>query len=130
MKRELWWVAAVSVALGVGVQIGRSRAAGAPTQAPLTYGGVVSGQDGKPLASAVEVTVAFYDAAVGGSAKCAAAPVQAEAGSGRFSVVLPAACVDAVHEKADLWAEAAVGPNKVVLPRAKVGAVPYALEAD
>ncbi|MBM4345667.1 MAG: hypothetical protein FJ100_20025 [Deltaproteobacteria bacterium] len=33
-------------------------------------------------------------------------------------------------EKADLWAEAAVGPNKVVLPRAKVGAVPYALEAD
>ena len=76
------------------------------------------------------MTLSFFDAATGGNLKCAAATVQSEAGTGRFSVTLPAECADAVHEKTDLWSEAAVGPAKTLLPRAHVGAVPYALEAD
>lgn len=109
---------------------GRALATGAPTQTPLTYGGVVTDKDGKPYPSAQDVSLAFYDKADATVPKCTAPTVQAEAGTGRFSVVLPPECAQAVHDAPDLWTEAAVGAGKTVLPRTQVGAVPYALEAD
>lgn len=108
--------------------VGRAAATGAPVQTPLVYSGVVTDAAGQPYKAPQEVVVKFYDKADATSAKCTAAPVQAEANSGRFSVVLPAQCAQAVHDAADLWAEATVA--KTVLPRVHVAAVPYALETD
>ncbi|MBM4345648.1 MAG: hypothetical protein FJ100_19930, partial [Deltaproteobacteria bacterium] len=60
--------------------------------------------------------------------KCSAPAVQSEAGTGRFSVTLPGACAQLVHDTPDVWAEAVVA--KVALPKVHIGAVPYALQAD
>lgn len=109
--------------------VGRAIAIGGPVQTPLTWSGIVTDQGGKPYANAVDVTVSLYDAPAAGALKCKAATVQAEAGTGRFSVVLPGNCADAVHATADLWSELAVGPGQSVMPRVHVGAMPYALEA-
>jgi hypothetical protein len=109
---------------------GRALATGAPVQTPLTYGGVVTDKDGKPYPSAQDVSLAFYDKADATVPKCTAPTTQAEAGTGRFSVVLPGECAQAVHDAPDLWTEATVGAGKTILPRTHVGAVPYALEAD
>lgn len=114
----------------LGMWIGRALATGAPQFTPLTYSGIVTDAAGKPYATAVDVSLAFFDAANGGTQKCKAPAVQCEPGTGVFSVVLPKECADAVHEKAELWSEATVGPAKLVLPRTHVGAVPYALEAE
>ncbi|MBI5611306.1 MAG: hypothetical protein HY902_20700 [Deltaproteobacteria bacterium] len=117
-------------AVASGIGIGRAVATGAPTQAPLTYAGTLTDQDGKPYASAQDVTLKLYDAASGGTQKCATGTVQAEANTGNFQVTLPADCVQAVRDQSELWTELTVGAGKTVLPRTKLGAVPYALEAD
>ncbi len=130
MKPKTWMIAGLVVAAGgIGAWAGGVHAAGVPVEAPLTYAGVVTDSAGTAPVAPLDVTVAVFDAASGGAGVCAAAPVQAAAGSGRFSVVLPKACADAVHAKADLWVEVQVGPAKTALPRQKLGAVPYALEA-
>lgn len=116
--------------VALGFATARVLAVGAPVQTPLTYSGTVTDAAGKPYATAVEVNVAFHDAATAGTQKCKSPTVQAEAGTGRFSVELPSACADAVHDKTELWSEAQVGPLKTPMPRVKVGAVPYALEAE
>ncbi|MBI5610073.1 MAG: hypothetical protein HY902_14455 [Deltaproteobacteria bacterium] len=117
-----------AVASGIGID--RALATGAPTQAPLTYAGTLTDQDGKPYASAQDVTLKLYDAVSGGTQKCAAGTVQAEANTGNFQVTLPPDCVQAVRDQSELWTELTVGATKTVLPRTKLGAVPYALEAD
>ena len=48
--------------------------------------------------------------------------------NGGFSVVLPDACVAAVHANTELWVEVLV--DGASTGRSKLGAVPYALEAD
>lgn len=123
-------VALLLAAIASGIGIGRAVATGAPTQAPLTYAGTLTDQDGKPYATAQDVTLKVFDAASGGTAKCTANTVQAEAATGNFQVTLPADCVQAVRDQSELWTELTVGATKTVLPRTKLGAVPYALEAD
>jgi hypothetical protein len=132
MNKTTWTVATGLLLCGaaVGVLAGRALATGAPVQTPLTYGGTITDKDGKPYASVQDVSLAFYDKADATVPKCTAPLTQAEAGTGRFSVVLPAECAQAVHDAPDLWTEATVGAGKTVLPRTHVGAVPYALEAD
>lgn len=131
-KSMLVAVAAMgAVALvGSGVWVGRAMATGAPVQTPLTYAGTLTDKDGKPYPTAQDVQLKFWDAAVAGNLKCTVPTVQAEAGTGRFAVVLGGDCVQAVRDTADLWSEAAVGAAKTVMPRVHVGAVPFALEAD
>ena len=128
MHKSLYLAASVLLAT-VAFVAGKALATGAPAQTPLTYGGTVTDAAGKPYPDAVDVTVAIYDAASAGTLKCKAATVQAEAGTGRFSVVLPGECADAVHATPELWSEVAVGPNKLLMPRSHVGALPFALEA-
>ena len=114
--------------VAVGIWAGYAIATGAPSQSPLTWSGTVADTAGKPLAAQQDVTVSFYDAAMAGTLKCKSSTVQTEAGTGRFTVVLPADCAQAVHDTADLWSETKIGAT--LLPRVHVGAVPYALEAD
>jgi hypothetical protein len=130
-KRWMTWsvVGALATA-GLGFVGARALATGAPQLSPLTYGGVLTDKDGKPYPTAQEVVVKFYDKVDAAAAKCVAPAALAEAGTGRFSVVLPGECAQAVRDTPDLWSEATVGGGKTVLPRVHVGAVPYALEAD
>ena len=130
MKTSLPWALTAVLALAVGFLGAKVLASGAPAQAPLVYGGTVTDAAGKPYAAAVPVEVALYDGPTGGAQKCKAAAVQAEAGTGRFAVTLPAECVQAVRDTPDLWSELTVGAGKTVLPRTHVAATPYALEAD
>lgn len=122
--------AALGLVAGGAFLGGRALATGGPTLTPLTYGGVLTDPSGKPYGAAQDVTLRFYDSPTATVAKCTSPPTQAEANTGRFQVVLPSECVQAVHDAPDLWTEATVGPAKTVLPRTHVGAVPYALEAD
>lgn len=129
MKRGLRNVALGLALVGVGALTGRVLASGVPGTSPLTWSGVVIDEAGKPYPKAVPVSVAFYDGQSATTAACTSSTVQAQAGTGYFEVVLPAACAKAVHESNDLWSEMVVGDNQTVLPRSRVGAVPYALEA-
>ena len=130
-NRQTTWVAiATLTAAALGFAGARALANGAPQLSPLTYGGVLTDKDGKPYPTAQEVVLKFYDKVDATAAKCTAPTTQAEAGTGRFSVVLPGECAQAVRDTPDLWSEATVGGGKTVLPRVHVGAVPYALEAD
>lgn len=129
--RQTAWVSlATLTAAALGFAGARAMATGAPQLSPLTYGGVLTDKDGKPYPSAQEVVLKFYDKVDATAPKCTAPAAQAEAGTGRFSVVLPGECAQAVRDTPDLWSEATVGGGKTVLPRVHVGAVPYALEAD
>lgn len=116
-------------ALLLGSVVGVAVATGVPTSSPLVWGGTVTDDAGKPYDKAVEVSVAFYDGQAATTPVCESQTVNAEAKTGRFSVVLPDACAKAVHDSPDLWSETVVGPSKTKLPRVKVAAVPYALEA-
>ncbi len=113
----------------LGGAVGVAVATGVPTSSPLVWGGTVTDDAGKPYDKAVEVSVAFYDGLAATTPVCESKVVNAEAKTGRFSVVLPDACAKAVHDSPDLWSETVVGPSKTKLPRVKVAAVPYALEA-
>ncbi|MCB9739481.1 MAG: hypothetical protein H6747_09455 [Deltaproteobacteria bacterium] len=121
--RPLAALALVLAAAGAAVAVGT------PTSSPLVWGGTVTDDAGKPYDKAVEVAVAFYDGQAATTPVCESKVVNAEAKTGRFSVVLPDACAKAVHDSPDLWSETVVGPSKTKLPRVKVAAVPYALEA-
>lgn len=130
-KRWMTWsVLGALATAALGFAGARALATGAPQLSPLTYGGVLTDKDGKPYPSAQEVVLKFYDKVDATTPKCTAPAAQAEAGTGRFSVVLPGECAQAVRDTPDLWSEATVGGGKTVLPRVHVGAVPYALEAD
>lgn len=123
----------LTVCLGValaggGLLVGRAMATGAPTQTPLVFSGTVTDAAGVPYKVVQTVVVKFYDSATAPASKCAAPPVQSEAGTGRFSVILPPECAQAVHATPDLWSEATVGAT--TMPRVHVGAVPYAIESD
>lgn len=130
-KRWMTWsVLGALATAGLGFAGARALATGAPQLSPLTYGGVLTDKDGKAYPSVQEVVLKFYDKVDATAAKCVAPAALAEAGTGRFSVVLPGECAQAVRDSPDLWSEATVGGGKTVLPRVHVGAVPYALEAD
>ena len=130
-KRWMTWsVLGALATAGLGFAGARALATGAPQLSPLTYGGVLTDKDGKPYPSVQEVVLKFYDKVDATAAKCVAPAALAEAGTGRFSVVLPGECAQAVRDSPDLWSEATVGGGKTVLPRVHVRAVPYALEAD
>ncbi|GEM_PF-1815918 len=129
MNRATTISAGIAVLLA-GVLIGQAIAGGAPKQTPLTWSGVVTDTAGKPYTQAVDVKVAFFDKATGGSAKCTSSTVKAQASTGRFSVVLPADCAKAVMATTDLWVQAWVGPKNMAMARQHVGAVPYALTTD
>jgi hypothetical protein len=56
-------------------------------------------------------------------------PVDVTLGAlGSFQLALPNECTTVVHDRTDLWVELIV--DSVLLPRTKLGAVPYAVEAD
>ena len=126
------WIAGIASLLGATLVcaylVGRARAAGAPTMQPLTYSGVLTDTAGAPLTGTKNIQVSLWDMAADGTQRCSAGPTATPLNAGAFQIVLPAACATAVHGGGDLWIEVFVDGTS--LGRTKIGAVPYAIEAD
>jgi hypothetical protein len=118
----------VLAAIGSAYMVGRARAAGVPATAPLTYAGTLTDASGVPLTGSKNIQVQVWDAATAGNIVCSTASSAQTLAGGAFSVALPAACATGIHANPDLWSEVLV--DGASLGRVKLGAVPYALEAD
>lgn len=105
----------------------RANAAGIPTANALTYTGYIETPDGKPVTTAVNLTVNVWNMATAGAKVCEVAVENVTPVSGRFQVALPDACATAAKASPNLWLELLVDGSS--LGRTKIGAVPYALEA-
>jgi hypothetical protein len=105
----------------------RARAAGIPAANALTYTGYLETPDGTPMKDAVEVSVAVWDAQKDGARVCGAEAATVTPVAGRFQLALPD-CQAAVGASPDLWLETTVAGTS--LGRTKLGAVPYAVEAN
>lgn len=131
MKTKWLWMGGLSIgaaSLVLGYVGGRARASGLRAADPLTYRGVLTDLAGVPLTGTKNVELQLWDDATGGTIQCSIGPTPATLVGGAFEIVLPDACTTAVHATPDLWAEVLVDGDS--LNRTKLGAVPYALEAD
>ena len=118
----------VAVAIGSAYLVGRARASGAPATQTLTYSGILTDTAGAPLAGSKNIQVQFWDKDTAGNIVCTTGSAAQALVAGSFSVVLPAPCVAAVRANPELWTEVLV--DGASAGRTKIGAVPYALEAD
>lgn len=113
---------------GYGVRV---LAEGAPAEQPLFYSGVLEA-DGQLASGEHVITLELYDAASAGTELCAIERT-AEVESGRFRIDA-SECADAMRATADVWVAVSFrgedGVERTISGRSKVGAVPYALEAD
>ena len=131
-NRARWIVAgAIGGALVATVATWQARTAlaeGAPTTNPLYFAGMLT-EDGVPVDATRDITVALYSVSEGGAPECSWTQAEVLVVQGRFRVNLQdAACAAAVAQYPDLWVQVLVGD--VPLPRTKLGAVPYASEAN
>jgi hypothetical protein len=106
----------------------RARAAGIPAANALTYTGYLETPAGDPVVSKVNVGVGVWSAATAGTKVCEAAAENLTPTAGRFQLVLPETCSAAVSANPNLWVEVAV--DGASLGRTKLGAVPFAIEAN
>jgi hypothetical protein len=140
MKRSSKWaigIAGIIGALGAGFVGGHAWAGGIPTAAALTYSGLLQDAAGTPLTGTQYVEVKFWNdptAAAPANLLCdTGTPLGIGLVSGRFSLALPDKCTTQVGSNAGIWAEVLVGPSVNAaesLGRAKIGAVPFAIEAN
>lgn len=106
--------------------IGSARADGIPTGNAIFYTGLLE-ESGVPAEGDRSVVIRLFDAPSGGTERCNTS-LTATFTAGRFRVPLTGPCTAAIHGYADLFAEVSVGAY--TLPRTKLGAVPYAVEAE
>ena len=110
---------------------GTADASGIPKVEPLVYSGLLADKTGKPLSgSSHSVKVSLWTAQSSGTQLCTSSSTTVDLSktAGRFRVSLPDTCVDVVHRGTVVWTE--VKADGVVLPRTRIGAVPYAVEAQ
>ena len=125
---------AVTVALScvvsalLGIFAHRVFAVGIPAVNTLTYTGVLEDTNGVALTGSRNIQLQVWNAATEGAIQCATTSSVTALVGGRFHVPLPSTCVDAVKKNADLWVEVLV--DGASLGRSKLGAVPYAVEAQ
>jgi len=130
--RQRWVGGAVGASLTamlvLGYQLGRARADGIPT-APTMYFGATIDEGGVVVSGPRDVRVRLYDAAAAGALLCDTEARATPVVAGRLRVALDATCTVAVQRTPDAWVELSVG-GVVVGGRTKLGAVPYAVEAQ
>jgi hypothetical protein len=106
-------------------------AEGAPTKQPLFYSGTLE-TGGAPASGEYTVTMTLHDAASGGNELCGVES-KAMVESGRFRIDA-SDCQEAIADQPDTWIAVSFagsdGVEHAIPGRSKVGAVPYALEAD
>jgi hypothetical protein len=83
--------------------------------------------DGKAVTDDITVTVTVWDALKDGNKVCEASAEKVKPIAGRFQLPLPD-CQAAVGASPELWLEAVIDGSS--LGRTKLGAVPYAVEAN
>lgn len=123
-------VALLATALLAGYGM-RVLAEGAPTQQPLFYSGNLEA-DGALASGDYAIKLSLYATASGGKALCTAEEtVTVERGRFRMDA---SACAAAVAAEPDVWLAVSFtgsdGMERAIAGRSKVGAVPYALEAQ
>ena len=120
---------AIAVGLSMGAfTLGRSWASGVPANA-LVYSGSLDGPDVDAV-TGEPIVVRFWTAGSSSEPLCEAGdPTKVTWTGARFSVALPEACADAVHQEPNIEVEVLIGDERASLGRAPIGAVPYALEA-
>jgi hypothetical protein len=132
MRNTRFIALGLSLTMGAGVLVGysveRARAAGIPATQALTYSGVLTSGSGVPLTGSKNIQISIYNMAAGGTLQCSAGPTAIALASGGFQLALPDTCTTAVHAAPDLWIEVFVDGTS--LGRTKLGAVPFAVEAD
>lgn len=130
MNKRQTLIALLLVSGGVlaGAGLHKVWAEGVPSPDPLFYSGTLS-ESGKLVNGTRAMTINLWDdASKGDSPLCATVDSTAKLSNGRFRVALSAECADAIHANNNAWVEVVDGATS--LGRSKVGAVPYALEAD
>jgi hypothetical protein len=105
----------------------RAGADGIATAPTLHYSGTVL-DAGAPFNGVKTIGVSVWTAPDGGTMVCERPPAAVPIASGRFRVELPETCVTAVRMQPNLWVQATV--EATTFPRTKLGAVPYAVQAD
>jgi hypothetical protein len=114
--------------IGAAFFTGRVLAAGIPETEALRYAGTLMDVKGQPLEGEPEIQLRFWDAGSAGNVLCSKAKERVALRAGRFSLVLPDECTDAIRGNKDAWIEIII--DDVSTGRAKAGAVPYAVEAE
>ena len=121
-------VLAVLAGLSGAFIAGRAVADGIPGTEPLNYAGTLLGASGTPLTGDHAILLRLWSELEAGNVLCTRPEAVVTLELGRFSLPLPDACADSVKNNPDVWVEVVV--DSVSLGRAKIGAVPYAIEAD
>ncbi len=116
--------ATLSAAL-TGLVVHTVRAVGIPTMPSMFYRGTLD--PAPPGIVTRTFRVALYNVASGGSELCHTGDVSVSVNNGAFEVPLPDACTAVIHDNNNLWLQLTV--DGTVL-RTKLGAVPYAIEAE
>jgi hypothetical protein len=116
-----------------GYSLGRVMAGGAPTMQPLFYAGTL--EEGGTLPTGPRtITLALHDAPEAGRQLCTSSTEKVPVEVGRFRLELSPECVAALAATPDAWMalsfKDASGIPHDLPGRTKVGAVPYALEAN
>jgi hypothetical protein len=119
-------IASMGLAVGLGYAI-RAAASGTPSTGVLSYAGVLE-DSGGPITGSHNIQVLVYDAPAAGNILCQTTTAAIGVVSGHFAVQLPDACTTAVGAHADAWADVLVDGSDT--GRTKIGAVPYAVEAN
>lgn len=106
-------------------------AEGAPTDQPLFYSGTLE-VDGMPASGEYTVIMTLHDAATAGNELCGT-EAKTMVDAGRFRIDA-SDCAEAVAAEPDAWVavrfEGSDGVEHAIPERAKIGAVPYAMEAQ
>jgi hypothetical protein len=103
-------------------------ASGIPNSQVINYVGTLTDSSGVVLTGDKSIQLVIWDQADNGAKQCFTEAITQTLRNGSFSIALPPECVTAIHNLSDLWAEIIV--DSISFGRTKIGAVPYAVEAD
>ncbi len=103
-------------------------ASGVADHKPMTYSGILTNSAGAPLNGSRNIQILFWNADQGGEQVCFVPSTSQTLIAGAFQVELPDECSTAVHANPNVWTEVFIDGES--LGRSKLGAVPFALEAD
>jgi hypothetical protein len=117
------------VVLAIGISVGLAAADRLSTAPPLVYSGIAL-DGGAPIADGTHaIGIGLFDAPTGGAALCTIAPSPIETVGGHFAIsVAAAACGAAIQRGEEIHVELSI--DGTLLPRSRVGAVPYAVNAE
>ena len=136
LKRAAFALGGAGIAAAAFVG-GRAWAGGIPAAGALNYSGLLQDPTGTPVSGTQYIEVKLWNdptASAAANLLCdTMTPSAVALTNGRFSITLPDKCTSQVSANSGVWAEVIVGPtanSTASLGRAKIGAVPFAVEAN